>query len=288
MDTKVLYCKPYADDIKEACRNSIWLIKRRTGLVPSLYVIQVGDNPASSTYVRNKEKACEEVGIRHQTIKLSADTSQEELIEGIKALNEDDECNAILVQLPLPEHIDENEVLQSIDGKKDADGFTIHNAGLSALGLEGIDPCTPMGVMEILESEGIEVAGKHAVVIGRSNIVGKPMSRLLLDADATVTICHSKTPNIEEYTKQADILIVAVGKPKFLANPEAVKKGVVIIDVGINRDENGKLCGDVDTEAFMGIASAITPVPKGVGVMTVAMLMVNTLKLFAQQNELPY
>ena len=222
MNTKVLYCKPYADDIKEACRNSIWLIKRRIGLVPSLYVIQVGDNPASSTYVRNKEKACEEVGIKHKTIKLNNETTQEEIIGLIEHLNKDDKCNAILVQLPLPEHMDENAVLQSISGEKDVDGFTVHNAGLSSLGLQGVEPCTPMGVMDVLESEGIDLTGKHAVVIGRSNIVGKPMARLLLESDATVTICHSKTQNLEEITKTADIIVVAVGRPKFLNRPEMV------------------------------------------------------------------
>lgn len=283
METNILYCKQFADQIKMACRQSVWFAEKTHNRTPHLCVVQVGDNPASTTYVKNKETACEYVGIRSTIMKLEESITEDDLIVEIEKLNCDDDVTAILVQLPLPKHIDENAVLQTILPIKDADGFTIYNNGLSALDLEGIDPCTPAGVMEVLEESGIEIAGKHAVVIGRSNIVGKPMARLLLNADATVTMCHSKTENLESFTKQADILVVAVGKAKFIKNPEAIKKGAVIIDVGINRDENGKLCGDVDTEAFMGIASHITPVPKGIGVMTVAMLMANTVRLFGEQ-----
>ncbi|MDE6585698.1 MAG: bifunctional methylenetetrahydrofolate dehydrogenase/methenyltetrahydrofolate cyclohydrolase FolD [Clostridia bacterium] len=247
--------------------------KRDVGLV----VVMVGDNPASAIYVRNKIKACEEVGIKSYSYHLPEETEQAQLENLINDLAVDNNVDGILVQLPLPKHIDAENVLKLIPAKKDVDGFSSENVGKLCLGEEGIVACTPNGIMKMLEHYGIETAGKRAVVVGRSNIVGKPMAMLLLNADATVTVCHSKTKNLKEECLNADILVAAIGKPKYITE-DMVKQGAVVIDVGMNRDENGKLCGDVDFEKVKDKCSYITPVPGGVGPMTITMLMYNTLQ----------
>ncbi len=244
-------------------------------LMPKLVVVLVGDNPASLVYVRGKEKAAAEVGIDSRIDRLPATTSAQELLAHIEQLNQDDSVHGILVQLPLPDHIDEQTVIATISPEKDVDGFHAHNVGALAIGLPGFVPCTPLGVMKLLEYENMDMTGKHAVVIGRSNIVGKPLSQLLLKANATVTVCHSRTKDMASITRQADLLAVAIGKPEFVTG-DMVKPGAVVIDVGINRIE-GKLVGDVDFASVEPVASAITPVPKGVGPMTIAMLLHNTV-----------
>ena len=245
------------------------------GLKPKLVVVLVGDNPASLVYVRGKEKAAAEVGIDSRIDRLPATTSAQELLAHIEQLNQDDSVHGILVQLPLPDHIDEQTVIATISPEKDVDGFHARNVGALAIGLPGFVPCTPLGVMKLLEYENMDMTGKHAVVIGRSNIVGKPLSQLLLKANATVTVCHSRTKDMASITRQADLLAVAIGKPEFVTG-DMVKPGAVVIDVGINRIE-GKLVGDVDFASVEPVASAITPVPKGVGPMTIAMLLHNTV-----------
>lgn len=247
------------------------------GCQPGLAVILVGNNPASHTYVRNKEKSSIEVGMKSEVIRLSEEVTEAELLKQIESLNADDTIHGILVQLPLPKHIDEDLVIQAIDPKKDVDGFHPVNVGKMLIGQQTFLPCTPYGIMELLDRSGVDIAGKHAVVIGRSNIVGKPMGQLLLQKDATVTYCHSKTKDLSSITKQADIIVAAIGKSKFITD-EHIKEGAVVIDVGMNRDENGKLCGDVDTEKAKAVAAAITPVPGGVGPMTITMLLKNTLR----------
>jgi methylenetetrahydrofolate dehydrogenase (NADP+)/methenyltetrahydrofolate cyclohydrolase len=242
-----------------------------------LAVIVVGNNPASRVYVNNKKKACEYVGIESIEWRMPEDTTEEELLTIINCFNKLHNINGILVQLPLPQHIDENKVLQRIAPEKDVDGFTAINIGKLWQGKYNLAPCTAMGIIELIDYYNIDVAGKHCVIIGRSNIVGKPIAALLLERNATVTICHSKTENLCAITSQADILISAVGKPKFVTS-EMIKDNAIIIDVGINRDENGKLCGDVDAESVKDKAALLTPVPGGVGPMTVAMLMKNTLE----------
>ena len=246
---------------------------------PHLVVIQVGERPASTIYVNLKNKKAELIGIKSTIIRYPEETTQKELIEKIEELNSDNSVHAMLVQLPLPRHIDEKEVIKAISPKKDVDGFTTSNTGDL---LNGITPkaypCTPKGVLRLLKEYKIEIAGKHAVIVGRSNIVGKPLAIMLLNEDATVTICHSKTKNLAEITKQADILISAVGKK--IIFKDMVKKGAVVIDVGIFKDENNKITGDVDFEGVNDVASYITPVPKGVGPMTIASLMDNTVLLF--------
>ncbi|WP_033541762.1 bifunctional methylenetetrahydrofolate dehydrogenase/methenyltetrahydrofolate cyclohydrolase FolD [Planococcus sp. CAU13] len=246
------------------------------GIVPGLAVVLIGDDPASHTYVTSKKKSCEALGMRSDLLHFPAEFSEEELLSEISRLNRDPEIHGILVQLPLPEHIDEFKVIVAIDPEKDVDGFHPVSVGNMMIGREAFLPCTPHGIIKLLEEYGIDPAGKHAVVIGRSNIVGKPAGQLLLQKDATVTYCHSRTIGLTDYTKQADILISAVGRAKFLGK-EAIKKGAVVIDVGMNRDENGKLCGDVDLADVLETASFVTPVPGGVGPMTIAMLMENTL-----------
>jgi len=248
-----------------------------------LVVVLIGNDPASQVYVRNKIKACEEVGIRSFAHNLPQETTQEEAGALIRRLAQDDEVNGILIQLPLPRHLDEKALLELIPPEKDVDGFLAENVGRLALHERGTVACTPLGVMELLRRSGISVAGKHAVVIGRSNIVGRPMALLFLNADATVTVCHSKTERLKEHCSRADILIAAVGKPNFVT-ADMVKEGAVVIDVGINRVD-GKLCGDVDFEAVKDKASAITPVPGGVGPMTIAMLLQNTC-LAAERAQL--
>ena len=251
------------------------------GIQPHLAVVLVGENPASQVYVRNKENGCIKAGIRSTVIRLSETCSQEELEKTVTALNEDGSVHGILVQLPLPKHLDEARVLRLIDPDKDVDGFHAMNSGRLMNGQPGFVPCTPLGVMKLLKSYGIDPAGKHAVVIGRSNIVGKPMAMLLLQANATVTVCHSRTQNLAQITRQADILVAAVGRANFVT-ADMVKPGAAVIDVGINRVD-GKIVGDVDYDAVSEVAGYITPVPGGVGQMTIAMLLSNTLDAVAKR-----
>ncbi|MBQ8287533.1 MAG: bifunctional methylenetetrahydrofolate dehydrogenase/methenyltetrahydrofolate cyclohydrolase FolD [Clostridia bacterium] len=246
------------------------------GFAPGLAVIIVGENPASQVYVRNKHKACGEVGFLSRVYELPEATTQDELNALIDELNADDAIHGILCQLPLPKHLNESEVIARISPKKDVDAFHVQNIGRIMLGDYDFLPCTPAGVMVLLREAGVEIAGKECVVLGRSNIVGKPMAMLLLQANGTVTICHSRTKDLAAVTRRADILVVAIGKAKFITG-DMVKPGAVVIDVGMDRDENGKLCGDVDFASVEPIASAITPVPGGVGPMTITMLLRNTL-----------
>lgn len=255
------------------------------GVTPGLAVIIVGDDPASQVYVRNKEKACEECGFYSVKYALDADTTQSELNALIDKLNKDEKINGILCQLPLPKHLDDKEVINRIDPIKDVDAFHPVNVGAIMIGDYNFLPCTPAGVMELIHSTGVDVSGKKAVVIGRSNIVGKPMAMLLLHENATVEITHSKTIDLKSITKEADILVAAIGRAKFVT-ADMVKNGAIVIDVGMNRDENGKLCGDVDFENVKDKCSFITPVPGGVGPMTISMLMRNTLTAAKLQNGL--
>ena len=250
--------------------------KREFSVTPGLAVIIVGENPASLVYVRNKHKACIEAGMNSIEVKLPEETSEEELLSKIAELNSDDSVHGILVQLPLPRHIDETRVLNSISPEKDVDAFHPVNVGKIMIGNYNLLPCTPAGVMDLLDYYNVELSGKRAVVIGRSNIVGKPMTLLLLERNATVSVCHSRTKDISAYTKDADVIVVAVGKANFL-KADMVKEGAVVVDVGINRLDNGKLCGDVDFEEVSKVASFITPVPGGVGPMTITTLLKNTL-----------
>ena len=268
--------KKISTEIKDETRDKVAELKAQ-GKEISLAVVQVGDNPASCVYVRNKKKACEYVGIKSVSHELPEETTEAELLELIDKLNNDDTINGILVQLPLPAHMDENKVIDAISPYKDVDGFHLMNVGALSTGQKGFISCTPYGIIQLLKRSNIDIAGKHCVVIGRSNIVGKPMSMLLLRENGTVTVVHSKTQNMKEITKQADILIVAIGKPKFV-DDTFVKEGAVVIDVGINRDEDNKICGDVDYDKVFDKVSAITPVPGGVGPMTIAMLMNNCLE----------
>ena len=253
------------------------LALKARGITPGLAVVLVGDNPASQVYVRNKVKACEAGGLHSVLEKYDAQLSQAQLLERIAALNADPAIHGILVQLPLPPHIDAQTVIEAISPAKDVDGFHVASAGALMTGLPGFWPCTPHGCMRMLESIGYELKGKHAVVIGRSNIVGKPMALMLLQQDATVTICHSRTPDLKAHTLQADVIVAAVGKRKVLT-ADMVKPGAVVLDVGMNRDDEGKLCGDVDFAGVSQVAGYITPVPGGVGPMTITMLLVNTLQ----------
>lgn len=249
---------------------------KKQGIVPGLAVVIVGDDPASRVYVNNKKKACAEVGFLSEEYALPAETTQEELLALVDRLNHRDDIHGILVQLPLPKHLDEKSVIEAINPAKDVDAFHPSNVGRIMIGDYHFLPCTPAGVMELIDSVGIDVCGKRAVVVGRSNIVGKPMSMLLLHRHATVTICHSRTKDLPAVCKEADILVAAVGRAKMIT-ADYVKEGAVVIDVGMNRDENNKLCGDVDFASVEPVAGAITPVPGGVGPMTIAMLMRNTL-----------
>ena len=268
--------KATSQKIKDEIKNEVIKLKQK-GITPTLAVILVGDDPASQTYVASKQKACLACQIGSVMHKLSANTTQQELISLIDVLNADDSIDGILVQLPLPKHINTNEILRKIDPKKDVDGFCAQNMGALVSGLDGFVPCTPLGIMELLKQYNINPQGLNALVIGRSNIVGKPMAALLLNAGATVTIAHSKTKNLADLSKNADLIIVAIGKANFI-KPEMVKEGAIIIDVGINRLENGKLVGDCDFENLKDKCDFITPVPGGVGPMTIAMLLSNTLK----------
>ncbi len=268
--------KELAKKIRLELKNEVDELKAK-GIEPKLSVIMVGNDKASEVYVRNKSKACNEIGIAFEEFLIPEETTKEELLGLIEKLNQRKDIHGILLQSPIPKHLDIREAFNSIDYRKDVDGFHPINVGKLAIGEESFVSCTPAGVMEMLKEYDIDVQGKRAVVIGRSNIVGKPLSQLLLNANATVTICHSKTQNIAEITKEADILVAALGKPKFVT-ANMVKKAAVVIDVGINRNDEGKLVGDVDFENVEKIASYITPVPGGVGPMTVAMLMKNVVK----------
>ena len=273
---KLLMGKEVSARIKGELRLDVEELKKK-GINPGLAVIIVGDDPASRVYVNNKKKACEEVGIYSEEYALPAETPQEELMALIDKLNCDDKISGILVQLPLPKGFDEEAVINAINPKKDVDAFHPVNVGKIMVGNYDFVPCTPAGVMELIKESGIDPKGKECVIVGRSNIVGKPQAMLLLHSDATVTICHSRTKDLAEKTKQADILVVAVGRPNFVTG-DMIKPGAVVIDVGINRLENKKLVGDVDFESAEKVAGAITPVPGGVGPMTIAMLMRNTVK----------
>ena len=272
---KILDGKAVSLKVKESVKVRAEELKK-FGVEPTLAVILVGEDKASQTYVRAKEKACNEYGIKSVAHRLSENTTQAELLALINVLNLDDSIHGILVQLPLPKHIDTNTVLATIDPTKDVDGFHAVNVGKLVSGLDGFVPCTPLGVMEILKEYGIDVAGLNAVVIGRSNIVGKPMANLLLNASATVTVTHSKTKNLKEICKNADLIVAAIGKPFFL-KADMVKDGAVVVDVGINRLDDGRLVGDVDFDEVAPKCSYITPVPGGVGPMTIAMLLNNTI-----------
>ena len=250
---------------------------KHSGVTPGLAVVIVGDDPASKVYVRNKALACESTGMHSEVHALSSDTTQAHLVSFLKRLNEDEDIHGILVQLPLPKHMDARAVIEAIDPEKDVDGFHYQNVGALVVGESAFYPCTPWGVMKMLEEEGVQVAGRHAVVVGRSTIVGKPMALMLLNASATVTVCHSKTADLARVTREGDILVAAVGRAKMIG-ADMVKPGAVVIDVGINRLPDGKLAGDVDFDAVAPIASMITPVPGGVGPMTIAMLLGNTVK----------
>ena len=270
--------KKVKEDVKAECEQL-----KAKGITPGLAVIIVGEDPASQVYVHNKEVACEACGFHSVKYALPAETTQEELNALIDELNDDNSINGILCQLPLPKHLDDKEVINRINPIKDVDAFHPVNVGAIMIGDYNYLPCTPAGVMELIHSTGVDVSGKKAVVIGRSNIVGKPMAMLLLHENATVEITHSKTQSLADVTKQADILVAAIGKAKFVT-ADMVKQGAVVIDVGMNRDENGKLCGDVDFESVKDKCSFITPVPGGVGPMTIAMLMKNTLTAAKIQN----
>lgn len=265
-------------------KNEVTELRNRE-ITPALAVIIVGSDPASRVYVNNKKAACERVGMKSLEFALPEETTTEELLALIDKLNADPEVNGILCQLPVPKHIDKNEVLKRILPAKDVDCFHPENVGALSTGTGKLMPCTPMGMMKMLEYEGVDPVGKHCVIIGRSDIVGKPMAMLMLAKSATVTICHSKTVNLPEITKQADILVAAVGIPNFV-KADMVKEGAIVLDVGINRNENGKLCGDVDFEDVKDKTSMITPVPGGVGPMTIAMLMQNTLTACREQNNI--
>lgn len=268
--------------VREEIKKEVADFSAKYNKTPGLAVVIVGENPASQVYVRNKHKACGEVGMYSEVHELPEKTSQEELLSLIDKLNGDDKINGILVQLPLPKHLDEEKVLLRINPKKDVDAFHPANVGKIMIGNFSFLPCTPAGVMELLKHYNIDVCGKHCVIIGRSNIVGKPQAMLMLKENATVTICHSKTANLPEITKQADILVAAVGRADFVT-ADMVKKDAVVIDVGINRKEDGKLCGDVKFSEVEQIASYITPVPGGVGPMTITMLLKNTLTAAKEQ-----
>ena len=272
--------KIISQTIKDELKARVAELKKH-GHDGSLAVIQVGNDPASSIYVKNKKKACEYIGIGSVSYELSENTSEAELLNIIDELNNKPEIIGILVQLPVPKHINEDKIIKAISPRKDVDGFHVENVGALCVGNRGFVSCTPAGVIQLLKRSNVEIAGKHCVVVGRSNIVGKPMALLMLRENATVTICHSKTQNLKEICKGADILIAAVGKPRMI-NSEYVKEGAVVIDVGIHRDENNKMCGDVDFDDVKDIVSKITPVPGGVGPMTIAMLMNNCVEAMEQ------
>ncbi len=276
MSAAIIDGKAIAKEIKDGVAVKVEELKAK-GIEPGLAVIIVGEDPASKVYVRNKARACKECGIKSQVIRLPEETTQEELIEVIHGINADDSVHGLLVQLPLPRHISEKAVLAEIDWHKDVDGFHLMNAGALLTGQATVQPCTPAGCIELLKRSKVKLDGANAVVIGRSNIVGKPMALLLLQNNCTVTVCHSHTKNLKEIVAAADVVVAAIGKPRFVT-ADMIKEGAAVIDVGINRLEDGSLCGDVDFEGAAEKAACITPVPGGVGPMTIAMLMENTLK----------
>ena len=279
--TQIIDGKKISAEIKDELKQEVAAMKAE-GKEIALAVIQVGEDPASSVYVRNKKKACEYIGITSVSYEIPEDSTQQELLDLVEKCNKDPKINGILVQLPLPPHMDEDAVIHAIDPKKDVDGFHPVSVGNMVIGNDGFLPCTPAGIIELLKRSGVEIGGKECVVVGRSNIVGKPMSMLLLRENGTVTVCHSRTRNIEEICAEADILIASVGSPR-LVTADWVKKGAVVIDVGINRVD-GRLCGDVDFETVKDKAAVITPVPKGVGPMTIAMLLENTLESYRKHS----
>ena len=276
--------KELAKKVRLELKDEVEKLKKDENIHPKLAVIMVGSDPASQIYVRNKSKACDEIGIEFEEFLLDENTTQKELLDLIDRLNENDKINGILLQSPIPKNLDINEAFRRISPEKDVDGFNPVNVGKLTLGQKGFISCTPFGVIKMLEEYNIDIEGKNAVVLGRSNIVGKPMSQCLLNKNATVTICHSKTKNINDITKNADIIVAAIGKKEFLKG-DMVKEGAVVIDVGINRGEDGKLKGDVDFDEVSKKASYITPVPGGVGPMTIAMLMTNVVKAAKDQNK---
>ena len=282
---KIIDGKKISQEIKDEVKERVAKLKAE-GINVCLAVIQVGNNPASTVYVGNKKKACAYVGIESKAFELPEETSEEELLSLVRKLNDTEEVNGILVQLPLPGHIDEDKVIQAISPDKDVDGFHPQSVGRLSIGQPGFVSCTPAGIIELLKRSDIAIDGKECVIIGRSNIVGKPMGMLFLRENGTVTICHSHTPDLKAVTKRADILVVAMGKAKFV-DDSYIKEGAVVIDVGMDRDENGKLCGDVDFASVSEKAGAITPVPGGVGPMTIAMLMHNCIEaaLFAAKEK---
>ena len=282
--SQIIDGKQISKQIKDELKEEVQRLAAE-GRHACLAVVQVGEDPASTVYVNNKKKACAQVGFYSEEYALPAQTTQQELLELVDTMNRKKDINGILVQLPLPKHLDEKAVIEAIDPQKDVDAFHASNVGKIMIGDYHFLPCTPAGVMELLKSQQIDVCGKSCVVIGRSNIVGKPMAMLLLHQNGTVTICHSRTQNLKEVCRGADILVAAVGIAKFV-KADMVKKGAVVIDVGMDRDENGKLCGDVDFAQVEPVASYITPVPGGVGPMTIAMLMKNTLMAAKLQNGL--
>lgn len=276
--------KEVSQNVKDEVKEKVSQLKTK-GIQPGLAVVIVGDNPASRVYVNSKKKACDEVGFNSYEYAMPEETTQKELLDLVDVLNKDEKVDGILVQLPLPSHIDENAVINAISPDKDVDAFHPSNVGKIMIGEYSFLPCTPAGIMELIDSTGVEISGKSCVVIGRSNIVGKPMSMLLLHRSGTVTICHSRTKNLKEICSQADILVAAVGKPNFVT-ADMVKEGAVVIDVGINRMADKKLCGDVDFASVSEKAGYITPVPGGVGPMTIAMLMKNTLTAALKKNKM--
>lgn len=275
--------KQISKEIKDELKEKVAQYKSE-GMECSLAVIQVGKDPASSVYVGNKKRACEYIGIGSVSYELPENTTEKELLDLIAKLNADDSIKGILCQLPVPDHIDEDKIINAIAAEKDVDGFHPQNVGSLVIGQPGFVSCTPAGIIELLKRSNIEIAGKHCVIIGRSNIVGKPMALLMLRENATVTICHSRTRNLKEICREADILIVAIGRPQYI-DAEYVKEGAVVIDVGIHRDENNKLCGDVKFDDVEPLASYITPVPGGVGPMTIAMLMNNCVSAMEKKGH---
>ncbi|MFB1050405.1 bifunctional methylenetetrahydrofolate dehydrogenase/methenyltetrahydrofolate cyclohydrolase FolD [Paraliobacillus sp. JSM ZJ581] len=276
MGAEIIYGKELAQELRLKMKQEVSELKNH-GITPKLTVVLIGEDPASKSYVKGKQKASEYVGVDSDLIELPTETSEQSLLELIDKLNQDKAVNGILVQLPLPNHIDEQKIIEAIDPSKDVDGFHPVSVGRMLTGKETFLPCTPLGIITMLKSKHISMEGKHAVVIGRSNLVGKPVGQLLLNENATVTYCHSRTTNMNEVIKMADILIVAVGKETFI-HGDQIKKGAVVVDVGVNRSENGKLVGDVDFDSAKDKASYITPVPGGVGPMTITMLMHNTIQ----------
>lgn len=283
MPAQMIDGKALAQSIRESLKNKIHTYARESR-APGLTVVLVGENPASQVYVRNKIKACEEIGIKSSLVKLPSETTETELLEVLQKLNDDPNVDGILVQLPLPKHLNEQKVIETIRADKDVDGFHVANVGSVVTGIGGFRSCTPYGIIKMLESVNYPLTGANALVIGRSNIVGKPMAIMLLEKNATVTIAHSRTKNLKDLALQSDVIVAAVGKEK-VVTADMVKPGAVVIDVGMNRNAQGKLCGDVDTEEVAKVAGFLTPVPGGVGPMTIAMLLVNTLEAFEKHRS---